>query len=145
MNSDESLTEQQLVAMLAAHDVKATAMRLLVLRALLATPGTVTLRDLEDSLYPADRSTIFRTLTLFQQHHLLHVVDDGSGSSRYEACTSSDHAAHDDRHIHFHCQRCGRTFCLTDIQQPVVTLPAGYRQETVNCVVSGLCPACSRR
>lgn len=145
MNDDGNPTEQSLTAMLAAHDVKATAMRLLVLRTLLATDGTVTLRDLEERLYPADRSTLFRTLTLFQQHDLVHVFDDGSGSSHYEACTSCDHAAHDDRHLHFHCRSCGRTFCLTDIPLPAFALPAGYRPEAVNCVVSGLCPACSRR
>ena len=45
--------------------------------------------DLEDKLDTVDKSTIFRTLTLFLSHHLIHGVDDGSGSLKYAVCEDS--------------------------------------------------------
>ena len=127
-----------------AHGVRVTAMRLLILEALTNARDTLSLRELEDILYPADRSTIFRNLSLFEEHHLVHVIDDGTGTARYEACVSDfEHRHDDDRHVHFHCSHCGKTFCLTDIAVPTPALPEGYAAHSVNYVVSGLCPKCA--
>lgn len=136
------LTNEQIVERFSDHGVRATAMRLLVWRTLWEQKSTMTLRELEDALCPADRSTIFRTLTLFQEHHLVHCIDDGSGSTRYEACMSEHHCTPEDQHVHFHCRVCGRTLCLNRTPVPVVGLPEGFVAETVNCVVSGVCPDC---
>lgn len=136
------MEEKDLVALLQAHGVKPTAMRLLVLRLLLETRQTLTLREMEDALYPADRSTIFRTLILFERCHLLHCIDDGSGSARYEICLSHHHDDDDDRHLHFRCLQCGRTLCLTEQKIPAVVLPEGFRIHHINCVITGICPDC---
>ena len=48
-------------------------------------------------------------------------------------------------HIHFYCEECRRTFCIEDVKIPVVALPEGYRIETINYTVKGLCPECSKR
>lgn len=137
-------TEQHLVELLQARNIKPTAMRLLVLRCLTEASETLTLRQMEEILYPADRSTIFRTLTLFEQQHLLHTIDDGSGSARYEICLSH-HDDDDDRHPHFRCLRCGRTICLFGQRIPEVELPEGYQAQQTNYVITGLCPECSVR
>ena len=139
------MDEMVLIERMESHGVKPTAMRLLVLRALTESGQTLTLRDLEDTLYPADRSTIFRALTLFQEKHLVHCIEDGTGSTRYEMCTGEHHCSIGDQHIHFHCTRCGRTLCLSHLPVPAVNLPEGYVSESINCVVSGLCPDCSAR
>ena len=140
------MNEADLELRMKEHGVRPTAMRLLVLRALTEATGTLTLRDLEDVLAPADKSTLFRTLTLFQEHHLVHTIEDGTGSTRYEACLShTSHQEKDDQHVHFHCTRCGSTFCLTETPIPPVTLPEGYEAETANFVMTGLCPRCARR
>ena len=136
-------TELYLVELLQAHSIKPTAMRLLVLKCLVESGETLTLRQIEDMLYPADRSTIFRTLSLFEQHHLLHTIDDGSGSARYEVCHSHHHSDDDDRHPHFRCLRCGRTFCLPEQRIPKVELPEGYQVQQVNYVITGICAECS--
>lgn len=136
-------TEQYLVELLQARSIKPTAMRLLVLKCLVEEGETLTLRQIEDMLYPADRSTIFRTLSLFEQHHLLHTIDDGSGSARYEMCHSHHHSDDDDRHPHFRCLRCGRTFCLPEQRIPKVELPEGYQVQQVNYVITGICAECS--
>lgn len=138
---NDTLFEERLLS----HGVKPTAMRLLVLRTLAEAEQTLTLRDLEERLYPAERSTLFRTLTLFQLHNLVHCIEDGSGSARYEACKGEHHGDDDDQHIHFHCTLCGRTFCLTDIPVPPLSLPEGFESMAVNCVVSGICPQCAKK
>ena len=92
------ITAQQLTERLTSHQIKPTAMRLLVLRQLMEAEQTLTLRQIEEALTPADRSTIFRTLNLFVQHHVVHVVDDGSGATRYEICHSHHIDGEDDRH-----------------------------------------------
>ena len=40
---------------------------------------------------------------------------------------------------------CRRTFCIDDVKIPVVALPEGYRIDTINYTVKGLCPECSKR
>lgn len=139
----QGVTEQYLVELLQARSIKPTAMRLLVLKCLVEAGETLTLRQIEDMLYPADRSTIFRTLSLFEQQHLLHSINDGSGSARYEVCHSHHHGDDDDRHPHFRCLRCGRTICLLDQRIPKVDLPEGYQVQQVNYVITGICSECS--
>ena len=70
---------------LSLRDIKPTAMRLLILRTMMEMKRAVSVTDLEDKLDTVDKSTIFRTLTLFLSHHLIHGVDDGSGSLKYAA------------------------------------------------------------
>lgn len=136
--------KQRLEIMMKEHGVKPTAMRMLVLRCIVEAGETLTLRQIEEELCTADRSTIFRTLCLFEQHHLLHSIHDGSGSVRYEACHSShNHENDDDRHPHFRCLRCGRTICISECRIPKVELPEGFQAERVDYVVTGVCAACS--
>lgn len=144
MNTRET-NEQQDIELLQNRGVKPTAMRLLVLRSLIDSNEALTLRQLEEKLISADRSTIFRTLTLFEQQHLIHTINDGSGSMRYEICHSHHHNSHDDRHPHFRCLQCKRTICLLDQTIPPITLPKGYEVDQISYIVTGICPDCVNR
>jgi len=88
-----------------------------------------------------DKSSIFRSLSLFSEHELVHAIDDGSGSLKYELCTGENHSVHD-MHPHFHCEVCGRTYCLRDIDVPQPCLPDGFTAHAVNYVIKGECPGC---
>ena len=125
--------------------VKLTAMRLLVYEELEKARRPLSLRELEDRMPTAERSTIFRTLTLLLEHHLVHAIEDGSGSLRYEICSWHDECTPDDQHTHFYCERCHRTFCFRDTRIPQVVLPEGFQMTSINYMVKGLCPDCSRR
>ena len=72
----------------------------------------------------------------------VHILPDGGDGVRYELCRSCSDDHDDDVHIHFYCSRCGKTFCLEDIPIPEVSLPDGYEAESVNYMVTGLCPDC---
>ncbi len=123
--------------------VKPTAMRILVYRTLMQCHHATSLKQLEDRMVTADRSTIFRTLNLLQKHHLIHTIEDGSGSIKYELCTGH-HADVDDRHVHFHCEECQRTYCLHHINIPQVDLPEEFRVLSANYILKGICPNCKK-
>lgn len=126
------------------HGVKPTANRLLVARALDDSRRPLSLAELEERLETLDRSSIFRVLTLFRDQHLVHVIEGGREGALYELCQSHDHAMDDDRHAHFYCESCHRTFCLEDIPVPSVVLPEGYEATSASYLIKGICPNCAR-
>lgn len=131
--------------------IKPTAIRLLVLDSLEKAGYALSLSDLESRLVTVDKSSIFRTLSLFLSHHLVHCVDDGSGMVKYALCSTDCHCGEEghedlsDLHTHFRCEGCGRTFCLRRLPVPRVKLPEGFTLSSANYVLVGLCPECSRK
>lgn len=120
--------------------VKPTAIRMMVMKEIIAIGHTFTLSDMEIRLETVDKSTLFRTLTLFLEHKLLHEVDNGSGSKLYCRCECrSTHTSH----IHFTCTSCGKTFCIKGIDTSSIPHPEGFTIEETNCVMKGICPDCT--
>ena len=136
------MEKEKCAQMLDSHGVKPTANRLLVARALSSAMQPLSLSELCDRLLTVDKSCVFRVLVLFKERHLVHVIEDGSGGVRYELCHSHDVGHDDDAHAHFHCERCGRTFCLDHVPVPMLDLPEGYEWHSVNYLVKGVCPEC---
>lgn len=133
------------------RDIRPTAVRLLVLRTMKSAASALSLTDLEARLGTVDKSSIFRTLTLFLAHHLVHAVEDGTGQMKYALCSDDCHCGEDvhaglsDLHTHFFCERCRRTFCLRGLPIPQVSLPDGFHLHTANYVLKGLCPECAAK
>ncbi len=137
--------EEFFIKKMEQRGIKPTAIRLLVLREMFRGDETVSLPQLERLLPTVDKSSISRTLSLFLLHRLIHVVDDGSGSLKYNVCSDDCDCGIDDNHTHFYCENCHRTFCLKRIHVPVVELPEGFQLTSINYVIKGLCPACSEK
>ncbi len=129
-------------SILAKRGVKPTPNRVLVLRGMLEAGHPVSLSELEMIVDSVDRSSIFRVLSLFASHHVVHEMEDGSGMMKYEVCTGENECSLDDMHVHFHCEVCGRTYCFRDIHIPEVTLPEGFAMNSVNFMIKGICPGC---
>ncbi len=125
--------------------VKISAGRLLILRALACARRPVAAQDIEHTLQTVDRSSITRALTLFASHHLIHIVDDGTGAAKYELCARTTPHRDTDLHPHFHCTECGTTYCLEQNEMPVVHLPVGFHPVTANYVIKGICADCSNK
>lgn len=135
---------QKIAETLEKHGVKPTANRIVVYEALASSYRPMSLAELERNILTIDKSGIFRALSLFRENHLLHVIEDGGDGVRFELCHSHDHHRHDDdTHVHFHCEHCGRTFCIDNTPIPVVELPEGYLMTSANYVVKGVCPDCA--
>lgn len=127
------------------RQVRPTANRIAIFRELLNAGGPLSMAELEERLVTIDKSGLSRALGLFASRHLVHVIEDGSGAAKYEACQGhSDHSI-DDMHPHFHCEGCGVTVCLDDTPVPLVSVPDGYEVYSVNYVIKGLCGVCASK
>ena len=130
---------------LAGKNINPTAMRILVLKLLLAQNKTISLSDIEKGLAPADRITIYRTIKTFEEKGLVHVVDDGTGSPKYALCPDECGAdEHHDMHVHFCCITCKETYCLPDSKIPDIVLPEKFSSLEMNLVVKGTCDKCKK-
>lgn len=123
--------------------VKPTSVRILVYKAIMEMEESFSLADLEMKLLSADRSSIFRAITLFSQHHLIHSFEDGSGSLKYCMCHNHGHCRPDEWHCHFYCEKCKKTYCLEDDAIPLVSLPEGFVAHQLNYIIKGVCRNCS--
>ena len=94
----------------ALRNIRPTSVRVLVLNELERADCALSLSDLEGRLATVDKSSIFRTLTLFLSHHLVHCVEDGTGMTKYALCSPNCHCGEthngtslNDLHTHFRC------------------------------------------
>jgi len=130
-----------MISIFEKHGVKPTANRLLVAKELETSMRPLSLPELEKRLYTMDKSSIFRALNVFREHHMVHVIEDGGDGVRYELCHS--HEGHDDDiHAHFFCEQCHRTFCIDNVTIPSIELPEGFQMSSVNYMVKGICADC---
>lgn len=139
------MNEHTSTDILRRHGVKPTANRIVVLKELAAAGRPLSLSELERRIVTIDKSGIFRALGVFRENWLVHVLEDGGDGVRYELCRSHDAETDDDMHAHFFCEQCRHTFCLEDILTPQVDLPEGYEVSSVNYMIKGTCPECSKK
>ena len=139
------MKQQEIEALLMHHGVKPTANRIVVARALADAGRPMTLTELEYRILSIDKSGVFRALTLFRDHHLVHLIEDGGDGVRYELCRSHSEHEDDDLHVHFFCERCHRTYCLEQTPVPQVEIPEGFRMTSANYIVKGVCHLCLER
>ena len=126
-----------------SHGIRPTAVRILVWDCVSAQSETFSLADMEHLMPHMDRSSIFRALRLFAEHHLLHTIDDGTGQQKYCVCRCK-HSSHIN-HVHFTCLKCGKTYCLEDYTIPIVPLPEGFMMEDAEYIIKGVCERCSNK
>ncbi len=128
-----------------SHGVRPTAVRNLILSVLDNTTHPISALDIETRLDTVDRSSITRALALFTEKGLVHIIEDGSGSAKYEMCRADHSHAddHDDLHAHFHCTSCGKTICLPSVPIPAIDLPSGFTPSSATYIITGTCPKCS--
>jgi Fur family ferric uptake transcriptional regulator len=138
------MDESTCVKMLERHGIKPTSNRIVVLKALAGEKHPTSISDLERTIVTIDKSGIFRSLTLFRDHHLVHALENGDGKMKYELCLSQDEDEDDDTHVHFYCEQCHRLFCFHEMPVPQVDLPEGYVMTTANYMVKGICPQCAK-
>lgn len=129
---------------LVAKNIRVTAMRLLIYKFLVDKQVAVTLSDIENAFEKSDRTTLYRTIKTFEEKCVVHQIDDGTGVTKYALCENDCNCEiNNDLHLHFHCNTCNKTVCLTDHKIPQVKVPEGFISENVNLVVKGICNKCS--
>lgn len=139
------MASQDIINKLEAKGIKPTANRILVLKVLEKEKAPLSLKHLEQIMVSMDKSSIFRTLSLFLEHDVVHAFEDGRGILNYELCEEDGKCDHHDGHIHFYCESCQRSFCMEDIHIPSFTLPEGFFPHSVSFVIKGECPECRKK
>ncbi|MDO4511853.1 MAG: transcriptional repressor [Bacteroidales bacterium] len=130
---------------LSEKGVKPTANRIVVGRELLKASRPLSLADLEQlTEFTMDKASIFRVLELFAAKNVVHVIEDGSRSLKYEICAGHAHHSIFDQHVHFYCEQCKETYCFKDVSVPRITTPEGFQAHAINYMVKGICPKCAK-
>lgn len=129
---------------LESKGVRPTAMRLLIYKFMAKKERALALADIEDAFDKADRTTLYRTLKTFEEKGVVHQIDDGTGVQKYAVCDQGCNCdLEQDLHLHFHCNTCGETVCLTEQKIPHINLPEGFVAEDANLVLKGICDKCT--
>lgn len=136
----DTIYEERLIE----RNIKPTAIRTLILQAMMEHRAAFSLNTMEEVLDTVDKSTISRTINLFHEKLLIHSIDDGSGSIKYSVCQPGCMCQINQLHVHFNCTSCKQTFCMESVSIPEVKLPQGFILENINFVLKGLCDRCSK-
>ena len=131
----KDMDKQSLYTLMEDHGIRPTANRVLIASALLKGDGPKTMKELETALLSIDKSVISRTMALFRSHHLVHVIEGGTGVASYELCLSHDDDHDEDVHVH----------CLNHVPTPSVAVPEGFLTRSESHLVRGICPNCARK
>lgn len=139
------MNSQDMISRLESKGIRPTANRILVMKILMGEQNPQSLSNLERKMVSMDKSSIFRTLTLFLEHDVVHAFEDGRGVLCYELCEEKGACDHHDGHIHFYCESCQRSFCMEDIHIPSFELPEGFYPHSISFVIKGECPDCRKK
>ena len=139
------MNSQDIISRLESKGIRPTANRILVMKTLMGEQNPQSLSNLERKMVSMDKSSIFRTLTLFLEHDVVHAFEDGRGVLCYELCEEKGACDHHDGHIHFYCESCQRSFCMADIHIPSFQLPEGFYPHSISFVIKGECPDCRKK
>lgn len=139
------MNSQDMISRLESKGIRPTANRILVMKTLMGEQNPQSLSNLERKMVSMDKSSIFRTLTLFLEHDVVHAFEDGRGVLCYELCEEKGACDHHDGHIHFYCESCQRSFCMEDIHFPSFELPEGFYPHSISFVIKGECPDCRKK
>ncbi|MBZ0326724.1 MAG: transcriptional repressor [Altibacter sp.] len=129
---------------LESKGIRPTAMRILIYKYMVEKEIALALTDIENAFIKSDRTTLYRTLKTFEENGIVHQIDDGTGTAKYAICEEHCNCElEQDLHLHFHCNSCDETVCLTEHKIPHINLPEGYKAKDANLVVKGICDKCS--
>ena len=140
LKSDEELSE-----LLRARGQRVTSQRLVILRELRRRHHHATADEIlgmvSHDLPGITAPTVYSTLELLVELHLIRKIDVGSGVSLFDGRT--------DPHQHTVCSVCGGVKDLDGEFNPATLIKAaedtGFRPEQVDVVLSGVCAQCASR
>jgi Fur family ferric uptake transcriptional regulator len=136
--------DSQIDYILKRNQLSVTGSRKKILELFLASKGALAHGDIEKRTGEKfDRVTVYRTLQVFLEKGIIHNIPTADNSVRYALCHNNcSEGHHHDNHVHFVCNICGNTTCLSDVTIPSVKLPSGFRPEEYQMVVNGVCKDC---
>ena len=90
-----------------------------------------------------DRVILYRTLNTFEEKGILHKIMNFEGIAMYALCVEEcEEHHHHDNHIHFFCEKCEETSCVSEEYTPKIVLAKEYFVHEIMISVKGICPKC---
>ncbi|MFI4963100.1 MAG: Fur family transcriptional regulator [Legionellales bacterium] len=122
--------------------INITQSRIKILEAFLKSSKALDLFFFSREFSPdLDRTTVFRTLKLFEARGLIYHIRVG-GFNKYLYQTKV--VKHPKVNLAgFICTRCGKIRSLRTASAPMVPLPEGYKQDKLVIIMHGICRSCS--
>ncbi len=91
-----------------------------------------------------DRVTVYRALSSFEEHGILHRASEDERGVKYALCgLQCPDKSHADQHAHFVCDECRQTYCLENVKVPDVAVSDAFSVDRTNYTLSGTCKACN--
>ena len=143
------MNESYFKDLLKKNGLKVTSQRLIVLEAVASCPGkhlsAEEIYDLVHESYPeVGLATVYRTLQVLLELHMIDKVNFDDGVVRYEMCKQSETARH--RHHHLICKKCGKVYAfeddLLDNLERTILLTTGFEVGDHEVKLYGYCRDC---
>lgn len=137
--------QEQIQKILKQNQLSVTGGRTRILELFLAQEDALAHADIEKKTGEKfDRVTVYRTLQTFLEKGIIHSIPTSDNSVKYALCKDNcSEGHHHDHHVHFMCSVCGKTLCIDEVSVPVVNLPAGYKVEQIQMIITGVCKDCA--
>nr|WP_228414564.1 transcriptional regulator [Chryseobacterium sp. SNU WT5] len=101
----------------------------------------LSLSQIENHFYKADRTTIYRTLKTFEEKGIAHSIQENN-TTKYILCHDGcDAETHQDWHLHFYCKICKETTCKEEFIIPK-TKDFAFRIDEIKLFGKGICENC---
>jgi Fur family transcriptional regulator, ferric uptake regulator len=126
------------------HGLRKTTFRKELLSMFYESNSSLTAEEIKNKLKgSSDKVTIYRALEAFEKTGLIHRVPDKSNLTRYAICLSEcSSIRHVHNHAHFICNKCNETFCINDVEIPVIESTKGFLIQNSKLTLEGECPKC---
>jgi Fur family ferric uptake transcriptional regulator len=129
---------------LQSHGLRNTAFRIALLEMFLQSKSSLSVEEIKNKAGETkDKVTIYRALDAFEKCGLIHEVPDKGNHARYALCnTACDSEGHVHNHAHLICNNCNDTFCIDQIEVPRINSAAGFKINSSQLTLEGICPDC---
>lgn len=135
--------EARFLRTLHQHGLRHTHSRKAIFAALQAASQPLALKQIADNTKEVDRASVYRTLALFEQLHIVSVLSVG-WKKRFELA-----APYKSHHHHIHCEQCGKTISIASpsLEKVIQSIgeQKGFHLHRHTLELSGCCSNCKRR
>ena len=133
-----------LESVLHQHGLRKTTFRKELLSLFFDARSSLTAEEIKSKVGGTnDKVTIYRALDAFNKNGLIHRVPDKRNLTRYALCRTECSAnEHIHNHAHFICNNCNETFCIDEIEVPVIKDSKGFNIKSSKLTLEGDCPDC---
>ena len=133
----------QIEKILKNKNLAITKNRKKVLKVFISIAKPLSLKTLKSSARNIDRVTLFRILSVFVEHQIIHEINLDATNKLYALCDPKcqSHKSHVHHHIHFQCTSCLDVICLDVDDYPKLSVP-NYIINNLDVNATGICAQC---